>query len=481
MKPIVIFSGGATAKTTALPLWIKPEKPKTFASPEDFIQSGLKHLNEDSVLILLGNKIPHAMRLLRRYPATALACIAAIGGEQMNGIDVDASDPDSIKERIGQLQASFDQFHEIELSGDIGDQSMILFLRYLTSRGLSRLVPTPDLNSPFGYSYPLCGIFFNDALETWPNDFVRLGLFAKKFFEVTHVCPHCVRYNLNFREVCQECHSSNIGIGEILHHFACGYTGPESSFIKGDELICQKCKTKLRHLGIDYDRPTQFYHCRSCEAVFPEPENDATCFACGRTSKLAELREYLVYDYLLTEEAYQVAKAGFLSQTTAQAQFDQELGQVYSFEFFREFTKIELRRLNRYGGKTCVLGLLMDFPKGKSLSFKRLHQMVWRVARELRENLRDCDLLAKATDRLYLAMLTHTPRENLHVVLERLQKKLNEIVNKFGGEFLIHDLTDPYFSLLDSDQLDLGVLTSKIIQGVHRRNGNDEEVGDSGE
>ena len=41
-------------------------------------------------------------------------------------------------------------------------------------------------------------------------------------------------------------------------------------------LICPKCHKKLRHIGVDYDRPAVVYTCNDCENSFTSPITKAT-------------------------------------------------------------------------------------------------------------------------------------------------------------------------------------------------------------
>lgn len=467
MKPILILCG-ESARKAELPLWLEKARPKKFSSPEDFLEDGVEDLPTDAALVLLGPKTLAGVRLLRRFPRTALLPLAAAGGEQIPGVDADPTREEEFRERGKQIYEALASYDSLDEAADLGDASVLLFLRFLVSRGEAGIAAKPDLLSPFGYSYPLCGIFFNDALETWPNDLVRLNLLGKRFQDLVHVCPDCARYNLNYREVCPECSSPNIGLGEVLHHFRCGEVGAEANFKRGDDFVCPKCAQLLRHLGVDYDRPAEFYHCRACPAVFSEPVNDAFCLACAKSHKLSGLREHPVANYVLTEEGRRAAREGLFPSGAVQALFDRELGGgLYSAEFFQEFAKIEMRRRKRYGRTLSVLGLLIDFPQGESVSIKRVHQMVWTVARTLRENLRDSDLLARCTDRLYLSLLTDTPTENSSVVIGRLEKTANESVKKLGGRFLIQDVTELYLRLGEKGAPDFQELTQQML-GVDR-------------
>ena len=67
-------------------------------------------------------------------------------------------------------------------------------------------------------------------------------------------------------------------------------------------LICPKCHKRLRHIGVDYDRPAVIYSCNDCENSFTTPITKATCCYCENTFPVNALVPRDVEDYEITEE-----------------------------------------------------------------------------------------------------------------------------------------------------------------------------------
>ncbi len=460
MKPVIIFSEKPGSKSSPLPVWLKGKKARKFSSVESY-QKSLKKTAADHVLILAGGDVQSALRQLRRNPMTALSLVAACDQEKIAGVDVDAQEELPIRKKFSEIGEIQKNFNFLDSPESFGDLSILFYLRYLVSRGMAGEPAVVDPLSSSGYSYPLSALFLTDSLETEPEELAKIHFLVKQFRDTVHLCPHCDRYNLNFREICPECTAANIGVGEVLHHFRCGEIAPESLFARGEILVCPKCRQELRHLGVDYDRPTEFCACRSCSAVFAEPTNDVFCFSCASSSKIAELRERAIYDYWLSEEGHAAAKEGLLPAAAIHQLFDHELGELYSLDFFNEFTKIESRRNKRYGGPFSLLAMQIDFPEGKTLSVKRLQQMVWGVARLLREQLRDSDVLARGMDHLYLAALTDTPIEDATRVAARLEEEVQRVVSPFGGRFLIREITKDFLAQQEEGIVDFNQLVTQ--------------------
>ena len=60
-------------------------------------------------------------------------------------------------------------------------------------------------------------------------------------------------------------------IERMIQHFRCSYSGLESEFVEGLELVCPKCSRKLDTLGQDFDRPHEVYVCKAAGHLFEDP------------------------------------------------------------------------------------------------------------------------------------------------------------------------------------------------------------------
>lgn len=127
----------------------------------------------------------------------------------------------------------------------------------------------------------------------------------KRFVERLHLCPDCHSSHLLFIETCPKCHSSYLNEESVIHHFRCANVSPESTYRYDGELRCPKCKMFLRHIGVDYDRPTDIYFCHQCNNTFLSPAMKVYCSQCGKYYKTGELHPFDVWDYEFTEEGIQ--------------------------------------------------------------------------------------------------------------------------------------------------------------------------------
>ncbi len=138
------------------------------------------------------------------------------------------------------------------------------------------------------------------------------GLLARSFFDRLHVCPACRSSRLNVREECPACRGSSIAEEATVHHFACAQMALERAFLSGDGLVCPKCRTRLRHFGIDYEKPGVATVCNGCGHVDGEPAVGFRCVDCGahHDAQTISLRDW--FSYALTPAGEEALARGAL-------------------------------------------------------------------------------------------------------------------------------------------------------------------------
>lgn len=162
---------------------------------------------------------------------------------------------------------------------------MTKVLRFLYTRE-TRLTPVVNPNSNIGYFYPILSEHYKngDLSELFKilDDGIQKEYLRPRFVDRLHLCSNCYSGFINFRETCPKCNSADLVTENLIHHFVCAYVGPEHDFHSGDYLVCPKCNRMLRHIGVDYDKPSIIYNCRNCSHIFQEPVMEAFCFNCQK-------------------------------------------------------------------------------------------------------------------------------------------------------------------------------------------------------
>ena len=182
-------------------------------------------------------------------------------------------------------------------------------LRYLLSRDQRIMGHLLLEKSSLGYINPIfehyhsMGLFHLNEMFMFKDTMVEYGaLRVHKYLIKEHLCPKCNHSHLLYTECCPKCGSSNLKIQNIIHHFSCANVSPESTYNVGGMLVCPKCHKKLRHIGVDYDRPAVVYSCNDCENSFTSPLTKATCTYCEGTFPVNALVPRDVVNYEITEE-----------------------------------------------------------------------------------------------------------------------------------------------------------------------------------
>lgn len=190
-------------------------------------------------------------------------------------------------------------------------------LRYLLSRDQRIMGHRLLEKSSLGYINPIfehyhnMGLFHLNEMFMFIDTMVEFGLLRiHRFLLKEHLCPKCNHSHLLYTECCPKCGSSNLKIQNIIHHFSCANVSPESSYNVGGMLICPKCHKKLRHIGVDYDRPAVVYTCNDCENSFISPITKATCCYCQSTFPVNTLVPRDIEDYEITEEGIRTLTSG---------------------------------------------------------------------------------------------------------------------------------------------------------------------------
>ena len=183
--------------------------------------------------------------------------------------------------------------------------------RYAISRGQFRFSsePTPGLSEGYMSLYYYTLWFEGqENLQMEERHFfhaqlLKLGYIRRtRFIDKIHVCPVCRRSHQLFFECCPKCGSSDIREEPVLHHFRCANVSPESSYEWDGELRCPKCKHMLRHIGVDYDKPSSIYTCNACDETFMYPDMRVLCPTNRQTWTTDDLLPIDVEEYEFTPE-----------------------------------------------------------------------------------------------------------------------------------------------------------------------------------
>lgn len=180
-------------------------------------------------------------------------------------------------------------------------------LQYIHSRDLDSYSPIPSRNSKLGYIYPMLteNLDFNQEEKAFEILEIaeKESLLTSTFIDSFYACNECFNSQLFFRETCPACQSADVFEEEMIHHFPCAYVGPVSDFkTPGDfrDLICPKCDRELKHIGVDYDKPSTILTCNRCDHIFQDPVVKAKCNNCNTDPAVENLIKMELRSYQIT-------------------------------------------------------------------------------------------------------------------------------------------------------------------------------------
>lgn len=162
-----------------------------------------------------------------------------------------------------------------------------------------------------GYTYPRIESQFSGRKESYLSakemltDGYKNGFFTRNYADTSHLCHKCCSGFLNYREECPKCGGHNLQVRSLIHHFRCAYVASEDRFQKGERMICPKCNTELKNIGVDYDKPSKIFYCRKqdCRSEFQKPLIGVHCINCKMEQAPSELKVEKIYSYELTSKA----------------------------------------------------------------------------------------------------------------------------------------------------------------------------------
>jgi len=259
------------------------------------------------------------------------------------------------------------------------------------------------------------------------------GLMERSFFDRLHRCGGCGGSRLNVREECPSCQAAHLEEESLIHHYRCAYQGLEREFLRGDRLICPKCRRELRHYGVDYDRPGSAYHCKACTKTSSEPTVGFLCADCGAHTPgdRAARREW--HHYRLTGEGRDALLAGRLPARSLAESMREMVPGVLSRRHFDLVAGFQRQIAERYERPLSGWRLSVDSaPESKAgeggLGLAGQEHAFRLVAEVVAQAVRDCDAVTAEGNEVRVLM-PETDEAGSKVAIDRVKKRLEETVS----------------------------------------------------
>ncbi|HAT8371142.1 TPA: GGDEF domain-containing protein [Legionella pneumophila] len=308
---------------------------------------------------------------------------------------------------------------------EFANEMELLLLSYLFCRESFVLKGHFNHQEPSGFSYSLLNVLFqkNTIDDSWAflqSMVTRNLLKHEHLVDEIQICPHCKGGLLNFKNCCPNCQSVDVTPQQFVHCFTCGNIGPVSSFLKHEQLSCDRCNSQLRHIGIDYDKPLEDKSCNHCGFYFFEAEVTTICLICLRLIKPNDLETRKLYEYSIARRGEQFVKG------TEQTVFQniEHFFKMIDFHSFMILLNWQIKLSKRYEQHIFMLLLLkvsnierVIEEQGILNTEKILEQFFERLC----NIFRDSDLVTRENSSL-LFFLPMTPEEGKHFIFEKVKE-----------------------------------------------------------
>ncbi|MDR9364209.1 MAG: response regulator [Balneolaceae bacterium] len=220
-------------------------------------------------------------------------------------------------------------------------------LLYIHTRDFQDFRPIPSRESKLGYLYPMLTSNLDFRREEKALDILDMaeqeGFLTSTYIDSFYTCNNCYNSYLLFRETCPSCQSADVESEEQIHHFPCAYVGPISDFQSSSNpnaLECPKCERILKHIGVDYDKPSIVFTCNRCDHIFQDPVVKAKCNVCSSDMNVESLLKKNLKSYQLTSLGRDAALGKVIIDLN---EFD-DMVDVIDKEYFQRLLSKEIER-----------------------------------------------------------------------------------------------------------------------------------------
>ncbi|MDF1646031.1 MAG: hypothetical protein P1U61_03480 [Legionellaceae bacterium] len=300
----------------------------------------------------------------------------------------------------------------------------VFICRYLFSRKKIQLLPQITCHNPYGFIYPLVQALSTggSANEHW---YVLNSLVKREYLEVVEainelqVCPKCEGGLLNFKNCCPNCESVDLHVEPFVHCFSCGNIGPVKEFMSHQELVCSRCQTTLKHIGIDYDKPLEDKICEKCQHRFFEPNTLCVCLVCDDVGKPEGLKTRKLNAFQLTQKGREFAKNQLQKLALDLGAFFE----LINFNLWELIVQWQIRVSQRHSEVEFVAGVIFVENINElieEIGFLKTEQQLVLFYENARSLFRKTDLISVEDDKLY-CLLTMTNLSHIQVIQERIE------------------------------------------------------------
>ncbi len=327
--------------------------------------------------------------------------------------------------------------------------------------------PVKNWQSRKVYTYPILDVFADEGADTeqWLQSLHNRDLITQvELIDRIRECPFCGSAHLIFIDICPNCQSIDIVNVPFIHCFTCGNVEPQEKFISGDSLNCPRCRSHLRHIGVDYDRPLENHLCNSCGHIFEEPDIIANCAECGTKSKSEDLIVIEKYSFQLSEHGKVVTQHDSLSDVIRVLD-NINYAHLPYFQFVTDWLIAMYKRQDQID--FSIVGLNLDNMTQliNILGRGKTSMLLHGFAERLRELVRTTDICTRSSESHFWLLLPQTNSKGCQLFKKRLED-IKVSSEQEGGEslsFIVESYSsDENFHTDETAELIMASISSRL-------------------
>lgn len=291
------------------------------------------------------------------------------------------------------------------------------------------LRPVKDRTSRIGYKFPILSLGYQEESPKLEinalHSAIEKDFFSASFHDRMHLCSKCHSGFLNYKELDPKSGSSNLITENLIHHFVCAYVGPEGDFLQGESMVCPKCNKTLRHIGVDYDKPSVMYKCLDNDNYFQEPDLKAECMHCGHMNDLESLEQYDIFSYVLTDEGKEEA---IQPKGTDEHSRDVVYSGFITYSTFGTFLKYEIERTRQNNINSSVglirIGISSTMEMGLG---NRYEKLIKDISSFIASNTDSSNVLSRSVNSFFI-ILPDTATSKAKSKIDFLSSSIDQLI-----------------------------------------------------
>jgi len=457
---------------------------KSFYYLESFSTMKIDALNKYDAIILDARDVEFARIILKKFRSSSnvefyLKPIFLINAkanedpllkELVDGIIVSfdqipetINDINQISIKIAQLESSTSNSFEVQLFKKV--------LNFMFTRETNTFTPYPDILSSIGYCYPTISVNFETFEEAKVLELLewaeKENLIWPDFLDRVYLCSNCKNGHLSYREICPNCDSANMRSEDLVHHFPCGYIGAISDFKNNVDTVlnCPKCTKNLRHIGVDYDKPSIINHCQNCNEVFQDYLVKAKCAHCKTDTDVQFLLAKNINVYKLTKKGRTSAVGGI---SASDFSLSNEVFGTVNLKTFATMMHYEQERIKSnpaLSANIVIIYIENIFDLYRKIGKSKERELLAEFVNIVRDNITPADFICINNPSVLSVCINDATLQNAQLMVMKITDKLEELVYNNFDRFALNVFTQTVeLSKEQSFDKQLHVLIKEIVE-----------------